>query len=295
MTSGGGASGDDDAPRGRGRGRAHGRGRGRARGRPTPGPKPPGRKTPYFVPGERAVLELLDAAPDRARRILLARDLRAIEAAAAAAGVPIERVDADRLRAIAGDVPARGVLALSDPPPLHALDPLIDLALAGDPPRILVALDGLEDPQNVGAVLRSCEFFGVGGVFWSRDHGCRMTPAVARASAGASERLVLAEVRNLADALRTCKDAGLWVVGTVVDGGESLHRVVADDRVPPAFVLALGSEGTGLRRLTRDLCDVLVTIPRRGHLGSLNVSAAAAVALAILTAEPSRPFARADP
>lgn len=252
---------------------------------------------PYFVAGERAVLELLDAAPERVRRIVAARDLPAMEAAAAVAGIAVERVDADRLRALAGEVLAgfgvasgrvdpRGVLAVAEPPPVHALDPLLELALAAPGPRqLLVALDGVEDPQNVGAIARSCEFFGVSGLFWPRDRACRLTPAVARASAGASERIALGEVGNLADALRRCKDAGLWVVGTVVDGGENLFRLCAEDRLPRALVLVLGSESAGLRRLTRERCDFLVTLPRRGRIGSLNVSAAAAATLAILTAE----------
>jgi 23S rRNA (guanosine2251-2'-O)-methyltransferase len=231
------------------------------------------------------VLEVLDAAPERVRRILVARELPAVQSAAAAAGIPVERVDADRLRATAGEVDARGVLAIADPPPVHALDPLVELALAAPGPRqILVALDGIEDPQNVGAIARSCEFFGVSGLFWPRDRACRLTPAVARASAGATERIALGEVGNLAEALARCKEAGLWVVGTVVDGGENLHRLCADDRLPRSIVLALGSESAGLRRLTRERCDFLVTLPRRGGVGSLNVSAAAAAALAILTA-----------
>jgi 23S rRNA (guanosine2251-2'-O)-methyltransferase len=250
----------------------------RSRGRP----KPSG---VHVVPGERAVLELLDAAPERVRRILLARDLPSVEAAAADAGVAIERVDVERLRSAAPEVEARGVLALADPPPVHALDALVALTLAAPGPRrLLVALDGIEDPQNVGAIARSCEFFGASGMFWSRDRGCPITPAVTRASAGATERLMLGEVGNLADALRRCKDAGLWVVGTVVDGGEPVHAMVRDGRLPDALVLVLGSEGAGLRRLTREHCDFLLTLPRRGSLGSLNVSAAAAAVLAMLTA-----------
>src|SRR5688572_17445353 len=248
----------------------------RSRGRP----KPSG---VHVVPGERAVLELLDAAPERVRRILLARDLPAVEAAAVGAGVALERVDVERLRSAAPEVEARGVLALADPPPVHALDALVALTLAAPGPRrLLVALDGIEDPQNVGAIARSCEFFGASGMFWSRDRGCPITPAVTRASAGATERLMLGEVGNLADALRRCKDAGLWVVGTVVDGGEPVHAMAP--RLPESLVLVLGSEGAGLRRLTREHCDFLLTLPRRGTLGSLNVSAAAAAVLAMLTA-----------
>jgi 23S rRNA (guanosine2251-2'-O)-methyltransferase len=236
----------------------------------------------YAVPGERAVLELLDAAPGRVRRLLVSRTFPGL--AEAAGRIAIERVDPEQLRELADGADPRGIVALADPPPLRAIDELVDLALASAGRRkLLVALDGLQDPHNVGAIARSCEFFGVSGMFWPRDRACPLTPAVARASAGASERLPLCEVVNLADALRRCKDAGLWAVGTVVDGGQSLDRMCADDRLPNELVLVLGSESSGLRRLTADRCDYLVTLPRAGRIGSLNVSAAAAATLAILT------------
>jgi 23S rRNA (guanosine2251-2'-O)-methyltransferase len=148
-----------------------------------------------------------------------------------------------------------------------------------------VVCDGIVDPHNFGAVLRSAEFFGAEGVAWARDRAAPLSPAAVRASAGASERVSLSEVTNLARALTWAtqqRDAGAdwWVVGTVVDGGVPLAELAADP--PVNMLLVLGSEQRGLRRLTRERCDFLVTIERAGALGSLNVSAAAAVALAAL-------------
>jgi 23S rRNA (guanosine2251-2'-O)-methyltransferase len=143
---------------------------------------------------------------------------------------------------------------------------------------VLVALDGVQDPHNLGALIRSAEFFGVLGLFWARDRSAGLSPAVVRASAGASERLPLAQVTNLARALATCKDSGYWILGTVPDGGSPLRTLVAQG-LPDAVVVVLGGEERGLRRLTRENCDFLATIPGAGGVASLNVSAAAAVTL----------------
>jgi 23S rRNA (guanosine2251-2'-O)-methyltransferase len=206
-----------------------------------------------------------------------------LAALARAAGVTCEQGRAADLERLAGDVPARGVVAVADPPPLVPLDVLIADALEpGAGP--LVALDGVTDPHNLGAILRSAEFFGAVGALWPRDRAAGVTPTVVRASAGATERLPLCEVTNLAAALTTCRGAGVWVLGTVVQGGTSLARLCAEDRVPTPLCVVFGSEGQGLRRLTRDRCDLLVTIGGRGELASLNVSAAAAVVLASLHA-----------
>lgn len=257
------------------------RGKSRGRARPRGGKKQ--RPARYAVPGERAVTELLDAAADRIEKLLVdeRRDFDLVERAAAM-GIPIERVDKDALQREAGDADARGIVALAAPPTLLPLDALLATKGPPAPRRVFVALDGVVDPQNLGAILRSCEFFGVSGVFWPRDRAVGLTATVARASAGATERLAMAEVTNLAQALRTCKEAGLWVVGTVVDATDDLATLCHDDAVPDAVVLVMGSEGQGIRRLTAELCDFRVTLARRGALGSLNVAAAAAASLVLL-------------
>jgi len=266
------------------------RNKGRRRGKPgkpgkhaKPGKPRKGPPARYAVPGERAVVELFDAASDRIERILV-DDKRDFEVAqrAAALGIPVERVDREALQLEAGQADARGIVALAAPPPLLDLEDLIGRPVVDAPRRVYVALDGIVDPQNLGAILRSCEFFGVSGVFWPRDRAVGLNATVARASAGATERLAMSEVTNLAQALRTCKDAGLWIVGTVVDATDDLAALCQREAMPDAVVLVLGSEGRGIRRLTAESCDFQVTLARHGQLGSLNVSAAAAASLVLL-------------
>jgi 23S rRNA (guanosine2251-2'-O)-methyltransferase len=194
-------------------------------------------------------------------------------------GIDVQRVAPAELARLAPDGPSKGVLAFADPPAPVELDDLIESVLAS-PRGAIVALDGVLDPHNLGAIVRSAEFFGGKGAFWARDHSAPLSPAAVRASAGASERLPHAIVTNLARALQTCRDRGLWVVGTVADGGRPLAEVVPT--LADHLVVVFGGEEDGLRRLTREHCDHLVTIPKHGAIASLNVSAAAAVVLAAL-------------
>lgn len=240
----------------------------------------------HAVPGERAVVELLRASPKRVRRVLIEaeREFAEIAELAAAARVVVEVVDRDIHESLIGPGLARGVLAIAEPPRSWAIEDLLE---RDDGPRtrrghrLLLACDGIQDPHNFGAVLRSAEFFGACGVLWPRDRSAPLSPAAVRSSAGASERVRLCPVTNLARALEQAKQAGdWWVIGTVVDEGQPLLELAADP--PAAMVVVLGSEGAGLRRLTRERCDFLATIDGAGTLGSLNVSAAAAVTLALL-------------
>ena len=235
----------------------------------------------YLVPGERAVVELLRAQPRRVRRLLVLAGRAAGEAEALAAelGLVVTRVELEALATVISPELARGIVAVATPPREHDIADLLALRPT-DPEgrRVLVALDGVQDPHNLGALIRSAEFFGAIGMFWARDRSASLSPTVVRSSAGASERLPLAQVTNLARALAAAKDAGFWVLGTVADGGTSLRALVAKG-LPDALVVVLGSEERGLRRLTRESCDFLATIPGAGGVASLNVSAAAAVTL----------------
>lgn len=247
----------------------------------------------YTVPGERAVRELLEAAPRRVERVWLddKRPWTQLLELAVRNGVATDRVPAEVLRRRFPRVESRGVVAVAKPPEWTPLDILID-RVRSQPHGTLVMLDEVADPQNLGAIMRTCEFFGAHGLVWTKDRAASMTPSVIRASAGASERLPLCQVTNLATSLQLCQDAGLWVVGTVVDDGVPIRELLADERLPEHLVLVMGSEGKGLRRLTRERCDFLATIERRGSVGSLNVSAAAAIAMAMIDA--SRAQSRSD-
>ncbi|MEE9386944.1 MAG: 23S rRNA (guanosine(2251)-2'-O)-methyltransferase RlmB [Nannocystaceae bacterium] len=240
-----------------------------------------------MVPGERAVVELMRDAPKRVQRLHMeaGRTMDEIERLAATAGLAIQRCARAELDDLVGPGLARGVVAQADSPVLGDMDELFTRAGHRSKRtrlgrRVFVALDGVQDPQNLGAIIRSAEFFGAQGLFYARDRAAPLSPSAVRASAGASERLPLACLPNLARALEQCKQSGYWVVGTVVDSGQDAAQLCA--QLPDDFVLVMGSEERGLRRLTRDRCDFLASIPGQAEVGSLNVAAAAAVALALL-------------
>jgi 23S rRNA (guanosine2251-2'-O)-methyltransferase len=146
--------------------------------------------------------------------------------------------------------------------------------LAGDQP-LVIALDQVQDPQNLGAVCRSAEGAGATGVVIPERRAAEITPAVCRASAGAVEHLRVARVRNLADFLGEAKRAGAWVYGAAAEA----ERLYTDVDWGGAAVIVLGSEGKGLRPRVREACDDLVRVPLHGQVGSLNVGATAAVLL----------------
>jgi 23S rRNA (guanosine2251-2'-O)-methyltransferase len=156
-----------------------------------------------------------------------------------------------------------------------AVEDLLRRARERQEAPFLIALDGVEDPHNLGAVIRTAEAAGAHGVIIPRRRAVGLTPAVARASAGALAHLPVAAVGNLVAALERLKTEGVWVVGADAGGSERYD----DARLTPPVVLVLGGEGRGLHRLVRERCDRVVRIPLWGHVGSLNVSVAAALLL----------------
>jgi 23S rRNA (guanosine2251-2'-O)-methyltransferase len=185
--------------------------------------------------------------------------------------VPVDVVDADEVARRAGSDAHQGVCAAVDPYPYADAG---DLLAAPDP--LLVALDQVQDPQNVGAICRTAECVGATGVILPERRSAAVTPAVAKASAGAIEHLPVALVRNLADFLAAARAAGCWAYGAAAVG-EAVPYTEPDWR--GGVVLVLGSEGRGLRPRVAGACDALVALPVRGRIGSLNVSAAAAALL----------------
>ena len=144
-----------------------------------------------------------------------------------------------------------------------------------DPPPLIVVLDEVEDPQNVGAILRTLDAVGATGLIRQTRRAARLDGAAAKASAGAVHHVPVANVVNIARAVEALKGAGVWTVG--LDAAAELPYYEWDLTLPTALIL--GAEGRGLRRLVRERCDAIARIPMRGHVGSLNVSAAAAVVL----------------
>jgi 23S rRNA (guanosine2251-2'-O)-methyltransferase len=227
--------------------------------------------------GFHAVTARLRAQPQSVRTIYVSasrRDRRARDLVerAAAAGVAVHAADDRRLAALAGNDKHQGVVAVVDAAPaLRTLDEILD---ASTEPALVLVLDGVTDPHNLGACLRSADAFGAQAVVVPKDRAVGLNATVAKAASGAADTVPLVSVINLVRSLGELKERGVWVVGADVEG-ENLFE--ADLSGPIAWVL--GAEGSGLRRLTREACDRLVTIPMQGAVGSLNVSVAAGVCL----------------
>ncbi len=198
--------------------------------------------------------------------------LRDLVTRAEAAHCPVHAAADERLREIAGTDRHQGVVAIVDAAAPHVtvedvLEPL------SEPPLLLV-LDGVTDPHNLGACLRNADAFGAHAIIVPKDRAVGVNATVAKAASGAAETIPVITVTNLARTLRDLKQKGVWILGADA-GGESLFE--ADVSGPVAWVL--GAEGAGLRRLTRELCDRVVAIPIAGSVGSLNVSVAAGICL----------------
>ena len=223
--------------------------------------------------------ELLAAGRRRVLDVILADDLDPapildeIVSRAEQRHVPVRRVGRGRLEAMARTDAPQGVVAHARPLPEVDLE---DLCRPSRDVPFLLALDGVTDPQNLGALLRTAEAAGATGVVLPRHRAVHVTPTVAKAAAGAIEHLPMAVVVGLPSALLRVKELGVWVLGLAAEGGENLFALSAGDG---PVLAVLGAEGAGLSRLVAARCDVLATIPLRGRLQSLNVSAAGAIAL----------------
>ena len=190
------------------------------------------------------------------------------------ASVPVRRVSDDELDRESGGASHQGVIADVSQRRVYELHDLIEDALAR-PPALIVVLDGIEDPHNFGAILRTCDAVGAHGVVRQTRHSAPLGGATSKASAGAVAHVRIADVVNVARAVEELKEAGIWTVGLAGDARSTYDKM--DFTLPTAVVL--GAEGTGLRRLVRERCDMLASIPMNGQVDSLNVSVAAGVVL----------------
>ena len=251
-------------------------------GRAAEGPRPKVAKDlgGEQVEGRQAVRELLIAGRRKVRELWVATDtddagvMGDIIELAHDQRVQVHEVNRKRLESVARSEAPQGVLAWAAPLPEAELSDLVRRRPGHVP--FLVAVDGVTDPGNLGAIIRSADGAGVTGVVLPRHRSVHITPTAAKASAGAIEHVPLAVVPGLANALVRMKDAGIWVVGLDDAGDQSLFEL--GDLAREGLCLVLGAEGTGLSRLVRERCDLIVHIPMRGRLSSLNVSAAAALA-----------------
>lgn len=229
--------------------------------------------------GMHAVRVMLERNAERVLTVRLAerRDdprAREIEELARRNARPLQRVDLHSLRQQLGDVAHQGVAAEITPLPPWSEDELLDALQTARAP-LLLTLDGVQDPHNLGACLRTADACGALAVVVPRDRAAQLTPAVRKVAAGAADTTPVVAVTNLVRTLKLLKDAGLWIVAA--DAAATMRAREVDLTGP--VVLVLGAEGTGLRQLTRQNCDFLVSLPQRGAVESLNVSVAAAMLL----------------
>ncbi|HET9388298.1 MAG TPA: 23S rRNA (guanosine(2251)-2'-O)-methyltransferase RlmB [Steroidobacteraceae bacterium] len=236
-------------------------------------------KTTATIYGVHPVRLILEKRPERVIAVRLAdrRDdsrVREIEELARRHKRPVERIDARALQQMLGEVAHQGVVADVTPLPPWSEDELLD-ALGSAHEPLIVALDGVQDPHNLGACLRTADACGALAVIVPRDRAAQLTPTVRKVAVGAAETTPVVAVTNLVRTLKLLKQAGLWVTGADPAGERLPHEV----DLKAGTVLVLGAEGAGLRHLTRQTCDWLVRLPRLGAVESLNVSVAAGMLL----------------
>ena len=236
------------------------------------------RETPEnLIVGRNAVREALRAGRDM-EKLLVSRgeatgSLREILALAREKGVVVQEVDRRRLDEMAEN--HQGVAALASMYAYSTLEEILALAREKGEPPFLVVLDGITDPHNLGAIVRTAECMGAHGVILPERRAVGLTPAAMNAAAGALEWIKVARVTNLTRALETLKAQNVWTYATDMDG-EDYRRV----NFSGGCALVIGAEGQGVSRLVRETCDQVVSIPMKGHIDSLNASVAAGVILA---------------
>ena len=233
-----------------------------------------------WIVGINPVEGALSNDAERVRELLVEQGQRnarvqALAEQAKALKIPVHHRPRDQLDKVAGEARHQGVAALYEPPPMAHENDLAALMERDGANTLVLVLDGVTDPHNLGACLRSAAAAKVTAVIVPKDRAVGLTPVVRRASAGGADRVPLIAVTNLARTLRELKDAGVWITGLDGETDTSIYGV--DFKGPVALVL--GSEGEGMRRLTRELCDFVAKIPMPGAMESLNVSVATGVVL----------------
>jgi 23S rRNA (guanosine2251-2'-O)-methyltransferase len=230
--------------------------------------------------GLHAVQAALDYSPQKIRHAWLdkqRRDLRlnAVADALHKLGIPVHLADKKQLERIAAGNRHQGVAIELEMPRELSEDDLKQALAALAVPAFFLVLDHVQDPHNLGACLRSADAAGAHGVIVTKDQAAGITPAVCKVASGAAETVPVYQVTNLARTLRWLKDAGLWIIGAAGEARQTLYH--ADFTIPVALVI--GAEGSGMRRLTRETCDLLVKLPMFGQVESLNLSVAAGILL----------------
>ena len=233
-----------------------------------------------YVYGLHAVQAMLERAPKRVRQVKVQRGrldarMQALLEQAASEALDVERVMPDELDRLADGGVHQGVVAIVTPSQLWSEEMLGHLLDKEEGVPLLLVLDGVTDPHNLGACLRSADAAGAQAVIIPKDKSATLSPTVRKVACGAAETVPLVAVTNLARTLKQLQQRGLWVVGTAGEADQLLYEV--DLKVPT--VIVMGAEGTGMRRLTREHCDYLAKLPMAGTVSSLNVSVTAGICL----------------
>ncbi|MCE5285294.1 MAG: 23S rRNA (guanosine(2251)-2'-O)-methyltransferase RlmB [Pelosinus sp.] len=233
-----------------------------------------------FIAGRNSVVEALKSG--RAiNKVLITKGekngavIREIIGLARSQGLVLQEVDAGKLDSIAGGVRHQGVLALVPPVEYAEIEDILAAAKDSGEPPFVVLLDELEDPHNLGAILRTADAAGVHGVLIPRRRSCPLSGTVAKTSAGAVEYVPVARIGNIGQTIDQLKKQGMWIVGADMEGQADYY----DADLTGPLVIVVGSEGQGLGRLVKERCDFLVKIPMRGKINSLNASVACSLLL----------------
>lgn len=232
------------------------------------------------VVGRNALRELLTSGRD-IDKIFVQRgeregSIKVLVAQAIERKIPVVEVEKQKLDMLSGGGNHQGVVAMAAQKEYSSVEDIIAIANEKGESPFVIILDGVEDPHNLGAIIRSADVFGAHGVIIPKRRASGVTAAVDKASAGALEHMAIAKVTNITDAIKKLKDNGLWIYAAEV-GGDDYSSV---DYGKGAIGIVLGSEGYGVSRLVLENCDFKISIPNYGHVNSLNVSCAAAVVLA---------------
>jgi 23S rRNA (guanosine2251-2'-O)-methyltransferase len=230
--------------------------------------------------GIHPVLEALAAGRRRVYKVYLDKKRRSerlaqIRSIAETRGIYKENIESGNLKTLADTIGHQGAAAMVSPYPLVTFQDILHTDQGQDATYFVLMLDNIQDPQNLGAIIRTALCVGIHGVVVPKDRSASPTPAVSRASAGALEHIRLVRVTNLVQTIKHCKSRGLWVMGLQQNAARSIY----DADLSGSIAIVLGGEQKGIRRLVAKNCDLMVSIPQLGTLNSLNVSAAAAVAM----------------
>jgi 23S rRNA (guanosine2251-2'-O)-methyltransferase len=232
-----------------------------------------------LIAGRQPVLEALKADTPLEKIYILfgvhGGVLQQIEQLARRRGVPVKQIDKQRFAELSSGANAQGVFAIAASKQYVEIDDLLRLAEEKGEKPFLLILDEIEDPHNLGALIRTAECAGVHGVILPRHHSASLNQTVIKASAGAALHLPVAKVTNIATTINDLRKQGVWIVGTEMDA----PRLYTDVDYTGGLGIVVGNEGKGMRRLVREKCDFLVKIPMYGKIESLNASVAGALLL----------------